>query len=62
MKAFDSLLPPGEGARRADEGMGMTGHSTPIRSGFFFPHPALRATFSRREKEMHAVLVPDTSP
>ena len=61
MDAFDSLLPPGEGARRADEGKR---HQFAIEfsgTSRSFPHPALRATFSRREKEKHVAFVSDTT-
>ena len=50
---FSSLLPPGEGARRADEGMNLSDRRGSFRGleSFPLPHPSLRATFSRREKE-----------
>ena len=44
------LLPPGEGARRADEGRSFRWRCC-IATDSSFPHPSLRATFSRREKE-----------
>ncbi|WP_347261069.1 thioredoxin domain-containing protein [Rudaea sp.] len=51
---LSSLLPPGEGARRADEGEDSQKSTLP-QSAAPFPHPALRATFSRGEKEKQMV-------
>src|SRR5690606_23195390 len=47
------LLRPGEGARRADEERSYQIQEcrTFRAASLFLPHPALRATFSRREKE-----------
>ena len=51
---LSSLLPPGEGARRADEGK--ASHTTPPSElETPSPHPALRATFSRWEKGRNMV-------
>jgi hypothetical protein len=48
--SFTPTLPPsGEGARRADEGLATYSKFKCLYS-LQDPHPALRATFSRREK------------
>ena len=47
-----TLLPPGEGARRADEGAFASRHQPSALARI--PHPALRATFSQEEKDAKA--------
>ncbi len=70
MAAFDFLLPPAEGARRADEGMAIISHRTSLSAEPYFPRatgtpvgrPSLRATFSRLEKGRASASALRTTP
>ena len=49
MREMITLLPSGEGARRADEGLSADSKDSQM-SSLKDPHPALRATFPQRGK------------